>query len=455
MAPSSRSLQLAEAVYDITWSDLPERVQRLALRAYKDIVGVTVGGSAVRSSRIAAMVGVRPPSGAAAQRRPFIPAAMPAFAYGIAASSLDYDDGHNLAGIHPGAVVVSALLAAVESGIQLELEAFLTAQVLGYELALRAGRILFVRGTEETHCSGTAGAIGAAAAVGKVLGLGKSQLVAAMEIAWAHAPVASLQLSQVKESVGWGAHTGFVSACLAEAGFGGQRGLPGFPSATPFDWDRAENLWSSCPFGEHFEIDTLYFKPYACCRYIHSAIDALDEQMRQGGLSEDEIGALRVFVPSCAASLTEQQPRSLEEAQYSFPFALACHAVQGGVTHHELSERHLRDEQILDFASRVHVEQDKEMDQLFPSHRPARLEIEDRYGNISSAIWTSATGDPSRPMSTEMLDKKFDQLVKPLLDDSGWRRLKEDVTTFGSPDTVSGAVKRLASLRDALMMEGD
>ena len=95
------------------------------------------------------------------------------------------------------------------------------------------------------------------------------------------------------------------------------------------------------------------------------------------------------------------------------------------------------------------------MDQLFPSHRPARLEIEDRYGNISSAIWTSATGDPSRPMSTEMLDKKFDQLVKPLLDDSGWRRLKEDVTTFGSPDTVSGAVKRLASLRDALMMEGD
>ena len=47
--------------------------------------------------------------------------------------------------------------------------------------------------------------------------------------------------------------------------------------------------------GDSFAIETVYFKPYSCCRWIHSAIDALCELMVESQLEAREIEKVEVY----------------------------------------------------------------------------------------------------------------------------------------------------------------
>src|SRR5205085_8586782 len=92
-----------------------------------------------------------------------------ALANGFAANALDLDDGHRLVKGHPGSCLLPALLAAAEQQPGLTGAEFLTAFVVGYEGAIRAGLIRHALYTP-MHSSGSWGAIGAAGAAGKVMG---------------------------------------------------------------------------------------------------------------------------------------------------------------------------------------------------------------------------------------------------------------------------------------------
>jgi 2-methylcitrate dehydratase PrpD len=91
-----------------------------------------------------------------------------------AANALDVDDGHRMTKGHPGAVVFPAVLAAAEQ-LDTDGKTFLNGLLVGYEVAIRAG-ILVHHLRPEYHCTGSWGAIGAAAGTAKIYGLHSNEV---------------------------------------------------------------------------------------------------------------------------------------------------------------------------------------------------------------------------------------------------------------------------------------
>ncbi|MGQ9797115.1 hypothetical protein [Desulfosoma sp.] len=70
-----------------------------------------------------------------------------------------------------------------------------------------------------------------------------------------------------------------------------------------------------------FAIERTYFKPYACCRWIHSALDALLALMDDHQLSGQSIARVDIHTFSRALKLNnDTAPPTMESAQYSVPF---------------------------------------------------------------------------------------------------------------------------------------
>src|SRR5690606_11310221 len=95
--------------------------------------------------------------------------------------SLDWDDTHNRASVHPAAAILPAALGAAQiagaGGARL-----LEGVIAGYDVACRLGMAAvppFHLG-QGHHPSATVGAIGAAAAAGRVFGLSVQEMEGAM-----------------------------------------------------------------------------------------------------------------------------------------------------------------------------------------------------------------------------------------------------------------------------------
>ena len=114
-----------------------------------------------------------------------------AFANAVAANGTDIDDCGIYTGGHPGAQVFPTALALAEE-LHLSGRELLTATVIGYEVAFRAGRCMNARNTsaEESgyRACGSWGAVAMAAIAARLYGLSSAQTAQALGIAEYHAP---------------------------------------------------------------------------------------------------------------------------------------------------------------------------------------------------------------------------------------------------------------------------
>ncbi|MFC7554565.1 MmgE/PrpD family protein [Pseudoroseomonas wenyumeiae] len=182
--------------------------------------------------------------------------------------SLDFDDTHAEAVVHPGAPVIPAALAAAEmvgaSGAET-----LAGIVAGYEVALRLALALpagahYDRGF---HPSATCGAFGAAAAAGRVFGLDAAGIASALGIALSQS-AGSLQFLAngawtKRFQVGWAGMAGLTAATLAREGFKGAadaiEGKHGFLNAYA-PAPRPERVLQD--LGQFYELMATGVKPY-------------------------------------------------------------------------------------------------------------------------------------------------------------------------------------------------
>lgn len=402
---------------ELTWDDIPPQVRERAQDALRDTIATTVGGTGTTAARIAldfaaTGVGDAPLSGRGRTTAP----ALAAFGNAVAASALDFDDGHYLAGaIHPGSVVVPAVLAVATPATTVR--DAVVALVVGYEIGLRAAHLLWPKHDDDHyHATGCAGAIGAAAAAGKLLALDAEGIERAVKIGWVHAPMSTFGLPMVKESIGWGAMTGVGAAQLAAAGF--MKTPPGYTippndvlAPTPFHQRGAADDPFVAGIGQRWEVLGTYFKSFAACRYTHAAGAGLQRLMSEHGLTAADIRSIRVGTHRAATFLGEVEPRTIETAQYSFPFVLASIALWGAAGAAEISdEARLTDPERLRFAARIRLEHDADLDQYYPRRYPSRVEIETESGTVSG-VFLDAPGDPGTSFGPEELRGKWRTLL--------------------------------------------
>lgn len=205
------------------------------------------------------------------------PARGAALVNGAASHALDYDDTHFGHIGHPSVAVIPAALAlAQKTGA--DGAAFLQACLAGVELSIRVGMWLG-RDHYQTgfHQTATAGAFGATAAAGRLLGLDADRMAHALGLCATRAAGLKSQFGTMGKpyNAGIAAANGVEVALLAQAGF--VSAPEGLETAQGFGPTHAGqgDLTALDGLGESWRFETISHKFHACCHGTHAALEAL------------------------------------------------------------------------------------------------------------------------------------------------------------------------------------
>lgn len=219
-AAPGTTARVAGFVADLTYDQIPSGVVERVQRQFLDVLGVGLAGMRQDAGRIATRFVERQASrpeatvwGAGLRGS----AVDCAFANGVAAHALDFDDIW-LPGAHPSSVIVPAALAVAESRGASGRE-LITGLLAGYEVMGRLGAA--ANGRAGWHPTGIFGALGAAVAAAKLLGLDAEATAVALGIASSHASGIDVHEGTMTKPLhaGQAARSGVASALLAGDGF--------------------------------------------------------------------------------------------------------------------------------------------------------------------------------------------------------------------------------------------
>ena len=327
-----------------------------------------------------------------------------AMANAAAASALDVDDGHRGAAGHAGAGVIPAALAVAQALGSSDVQIF-DAIVLGYDVALRIATAR-PTGTFDTYSSGRWVGYGVAAAAGRLLGLDARQMAHAMAIAGAEGPISfptgssKYQGSTVKEAIPPAVTAGITAAFRARGGATGPLDLLDRP-------DRFAREMLTRGLGETWWLQQCYLKPYACCRYMHAAVDAIG-QLRKSG---SPILRLRIETfPQGLKLSNARAPQTLEAGQYSYYFSCALAALQGVAALQPVDNVWLTDPDVLALSGRIELTAHEDFAAAFPMGTPCRVMMDQGDGPRSLTV-LHPLGDVTNPMSRSQVMGKFRRIT--------------------------------------------
>ncbi|BAV50189.1 MmgE/PrpD family protein [Mesorhizobium loti] len=330
-----------------------------------------------------------------------------AMANSAAASALDIDDGHRGAAGHAGAGVIPAALAVAEAvgGSSSEVS---EAIALGYEIALRVASSRPAESVD-TYASGRWVNYGAAAAAARLLKLTANETAHALGIAGGEGPIVftapspKFEGSTIKEGIPPAVVAGITAAYRAREGATGPLDL--FNDEVRFD----RNVLLG-GLGSSWEAQNCYLKPYACCRYMHAAVDAIISMRRRG----TEIKTLRINTfPQAMRLANERAPTNLEGAQYSFYFNCALASLYGAEELQPVALERLTDERVLEIANLIELVPSPEFATAFPFGTPARVFL-DQGDGVQEMLVLHPLGDVANPMSREQVIHKFMNITENL-----------------------------------------
>jgi 2-methylcitrate dehydratase PrpD len=340
----------------------------------------------------------------------------------------ELDEGNQFAKGHPGIQVVPAALAVAQeigaSGADL-----LLATILGYEVSSRINRAANMRLSIHPH--GTYGVIGAAIAVGKLRGLDAMQMrdVISMSATMGMATSRNtlLEGSTVRNIYsGHSAYMGQIAVQMAAAGFKGE--LDGVESVygkgvVSDSYDAAVVM---AGLGKEWLMAMGYFKLHPTGRYVHTAIDALEDAIAQAGGRIDPRSVERIDVKGyrLAAMLNGKNITTSFGARFSVPFALATilHHGRSGLVPFEDAAVANADVQAL--VQRVFVQEDPACTAVYPDVQRCDVMIRFNDGRPPLTGHCEMTkGERARPHTQQELEGKFMSLGTPVWGDSVTRRL--------------------------------
>jgi 2-methylcitrate dehydratase PrpD len=345
---------------------------------------------------------------------------------GTAGTWLELDEGNQFARGHAGIHVVPAGLAVgEEKGVSGR--DFLTAVVLGYEIACRIGISSKLRMTMHPH--GSWGTIGAAVAVGKLMKLNSEQMKTLINV------VSSMTLATSRKTMleggtvrnlyaGVSGYMGILAYHLLRSGFTGEAdGIGSVYGGVVSDSFSPETMVEE--LGSRYEITRNYFKEYACCRYNHSSLDAIYkimERQKGGKLDPKSIESIKVKTYSLAAQLCNKNPYNMLAAKFSLPFAIATTVIHGNSGVASFLPDKVNQLKIKELAARVDVVEKPEFTQMMPSRRPSAVTFRLKNGEIFKETVYISKGDIEDPYTTEQLEAKFLDLTTPVY---GKKKAKE------------------------------
>jgi 2-methylcitrate dehydratase PrpD len=443
---------VVEFVGELRHAALPHEVRHYARRHLLDTVGVMIAGAGgeVATRAEAVLAAVRPagriPVPGRARRADLIDAA---FLGGTAAHGIELDDGFRQGSVHPGCVVVPAVLA-LGYDRHADGPALMEAIVAGYEAVIAIGRAchpdLRQRGF---HPTAAVGVFGSVVAAGKMRGLSADALANALGLAASSAAGLFAFVNgggDIKRlHAGHAAREGLQAALLAEQGVEGPPDViearDGFMQA--FAFGRADKARITLPPAAPFGITDCYIKPYPCCRHIQPAVEALIGLINDEAISSDEVERIEVATYRIAAEHAETGWDDFASAQLSFPYLMGLALKFRAVKFEHFSGQTRRDPAFAAIARKLSVTAPPDVDRLYPQLRPARVTVTTARGSFTRQA-DEALGSRIVPLDDAGLTAKFFDLVGPVLGAARAKELGERLWSLDEISDVAPLVEAMA-----------
>lgn len=451
--------ELARYCAELTYDQLPEEVVAKAKRCILDYCGIVVGARKIETSeRVAEFVRQYGPDGQSSvigyECKTSAP--MAALANGTFAETLEYQDGVRVGGNHPQSAVLPAAVAVAEAQGSSGKD-FITAVVAGYEAENRIAAAVYPSHFRRGHLpTATIGSIGAAVASSRLLGFDPQETTNAMGIAGFLTPFSISENLWGAYTIkvvhgGYGARMGVEAAAWVRLDFTGcplegsplrPRGFCAVASDNPNYEEFTEGL------GERFNILDVYFKPYACCRVTHSAVEATLGLAEENDLRPENIESVQVTTYDYAAETVganyPDASANFLKCQFSMPYVVAVSIADREVSLPQFTSERIVDPKLLDLSRRVRVVGDEEMTKVWPDTRPSQVEIRTVDGRKFVRRVDYPLGDKRNPLPDDQFLAKFDLLISFGLGANRSQEIRAQVDKLDTASNISGLIESLA-----------
>jgi 2-methylcitrate dehydratase PrpD len=447
---------LSRFAADLTFDAIPREVTDRTALLFLDLAGIIVRSQELDSTQAmkAALRALGQADGAAhvlGSAETWTPQAA-ALINGAAAHTLDFDDTHAAAQLHPGAPVIPAALAAAEMAGATTRE-LLAGIVAGYEVMTRVsyGLVPLSHSDRGFHLTGTTGVFGAVAAAGNILNLTPEQMAHAFGTALSQTAGSGQFLANgawtKRFHVGNAAAGGLMAAVLAQHHYTG--------AAQAFEGDAGFfHLYSPQPrpeqamqgLGERWETLAVAVKPYPCCRAIHAPLDAVLELHKRHEIRIEDIESVRVGMPRKCVDITgapqdrKRTPANVVDCQFSAHLCIAI-ALKHGHMGWDDYPGALVDADIRSLMQRIDVHVDAACEAEYPRTFPGRIELTMKDGSVWREFVKTPSGEPDTMLTIEQLRGKFSLLVSDALGTQGEAALFEAITRMHHDAPVAELIR--------------
>jgi 2-methylcitrate dehydratase PrpD len=436
--------KIAQFVVNAKYENVPPKAVETAKIAVRDCLGVALAGSQEEDAKICAQIARQEN---AKEETTVIgqgfktSALQAAFANGTAAHALDFDHSFTIMG-QPTAPIIPAIFALGEalgaSGRQV-----LEAYVVGYEVTGKLAHSLRDSAHDGWHAPSTLGSFGAAAACGKLLGLGASQVEMALGIAASMAGgiVANFGTMTKPLHVGLGARNGVLAAKLAQGGYTANPKAieSGFGFYQVLHQGTAIHEQPIEELGRSYALltDGLRIKPYPCGGLTHQVIDAVLDFRKQHGLTAEMIDGVDVdVVKHTFERIVFRVPQTGIQGKFCMPYLVARAIIDGKVGLDIFTDNAVRDQNVLKLAERVRMNLDNNLKKTDAAGRPCRVTIRLKNGQTYSREAQHAKGGPEFPLSEDELRSKFFDCAKEAIPAESAQRALEHIQRLETLDSV-------------------
>lgn len=363
---------------------------------------------------------------------------------GTSGTMYDFDDTMVDTILHPSCPVFPALLALGENAV-LSGDKMLRCFVLGVEVEERIALYLGKKGHFDYgwHATGTAGTFGAAAAVGKAIGLTETEMAYAMGLVCSQAAGNRANLSTDAKALhaGKAAANGLLTAMFAKRGMNSslsaldsEKGFGFLYSASP-DYEFLHEDWSG------YQIMKNTYKPYPCGLVNFPAIDAAIRMYRRGIHAEDiakiELDANYLAIDVCGH---RQQPGNYIEAKASLHHGVAMGLLRGRAGLKEYTDEAVRDEAAAALRGKITVIQNPDIE-----IEEAGLTVTLNNGEVFTEHVDKKTSSVGSALSDRTMEEKFRGMTEDYLSKERQDKLIEAIWNLDKEDSISKIIEYSAS----------
>ena len=454
--------EVAHFVARTRYRDIPKEVVQLARGFILDGLGVALAGSTDECSRIV-QAQIRHMNGKGESSivgtALSAPAAKAALANGVAGHAMDYDDTQlstskeAVYGLltHPTTPVLAAVLAIGEKE-KISGEEFVLAYLLGVEVECRIADAINPRHYQDGfHSTATMGGLGAAMAVGKILGLKEELLIRALGIAASMASGLRENFGTMTKPLhaGRAAENGVTAALLARAGFTAAANIlearRGFFNAMAGGCDESK-ITGRLGSPYFMKEPGISIKPYPSGSLSHPAQDLILDLVKQHDLGADDIDHIDVGTNSNVPNaLIYPMPTTALEGKFSIPFCMAIAVLERKAGIAQFQDRKVRDKKVVALMKRVTLYVDDELEKLGYDQVRSRIRIRLKNGQAIEGRYDVARGHPEKPLSWAELGDKFRDCASLVLAN---KSAEETIRLVGRLDELRSLSPLMRALKD-------